>query len=190
MWSRPSWLVRNWFQLLIWYFYYPGLSGVGGLFTDEVLSAMGEATETPPVIFPLSNPTSRLIFLWCCDHFDSELSNACWYDDDDDDDDTGQSALRRQPSVALGVEPSLPVGRHSPILRWSTSTSTWQWWWRGGGWWLRLGRRDTSGQGLRLVDDNVFVKLSLHFRLKEWASQAPSVTTGEHHFHHDSINLA
>ena len=81
MWSRPSWLVRNWFQLLIWYCchdcwpplncYHQGLSGVGGLFSDEVLSAMGEATETPPVIFPLSNPTSRLI--WCCDHFDSDI---------------------------------------------------------------------------------------------------------------------
>ena len=35
-----------------------GLSGVGGLFTDPVLTAMGEGTDTP-VIFPLSNPTSR-----------------------------------------------------------------------------------------------------------------------------------
>jgi len=36
-----------------------GLSGVGGLFTDEVLTAMGDNCDTPPVIFPLSNPTSR-----------------------------------------------------------------------------------------------------------------------------------
>jgi len=35
-----------------------GLSGCGGLFTDEVLTAMNES-DTPPVIFPLSNPTSR-----------------------------------------------------------------------------------------------------------------------------------
>jgi len=35
-----------------------GLSGVGGLFSDDVLSAMGQTTKTP-VIFPLSNPTSR-----------------------------------------------------------------------------------------------------------------------------------
>jgi len=35
-----------------------GLSGVGGLFTDPVLTAMGEVTPSP-VIFPLSNPTSR-----------------------------------------------------------------------------------------------------------------------------------
>ena len=38
-----------------------GLSGVGGLFTDEVLTAMGDNCDTPPVIFPLSNPTSRSI---------------------------------------------------------------------------------------------------------------------------------
>merc|ERR1719180_175058 len=37
-----------------------GLSGVGGLFSDDVLSAMGETTKTP-VIFPLSNPTSRWV---------------------------------------------------------------------------------------------------------------------------------
>jgi len=36
-----------------------GLSGVGGLFTDDVLTAMNENCETPPIIFPLSNPTSR-----------------------------------------------------------------------------------------------------------------------------------
>lgn len=36
-----------------------GLSGVGGLFTDEVLTAMNDNCSTPPVIFPLSNPTSR-----------------------------------------------------------------------------------------------------------------------------------
>jgi len=35
-----------------------GLSGVGGLFSSDVLTAMGEQTECP-VIFPLSNPTSR-----------------------------------------------------------------------------------------------------------------------------------
>jgi len=35
-----------------------GLSGVGGLFTDEVLTAMNQS-DSPPVIFPLSNPTSR-----------------------------------------------------------------------------------------------------------------------------------
>jgi len=35
-----------------------GLSGVGGLFTNEVLTAMN-ASSSPPIIFPLSNPTSR-----------------------------------------------------------------------------------------------------------------------------------
>merc|ERR1712045_869853 len=35
-----------------------GLSACGGLFTEEVLKAMNE-NETPPIIFPLSNPTSR-----------------------------------------------------------------------------------------------------------------------------------
>ena len=35
-----------------------GLSACGGLFTEEVLKAMNES-ETPPIIFPLSNPTSR-----------------------------------------------------------------------------------------------------------------------------------
>jgi len=35
-----------------------GLSGVGGLFSEDVLTAMGAGTDMP-VIFPLSNPTSR-----------------------------------------------------------------------------------------------------------------------------------
>ncbi|XP_059097356.1 uncharacterized protein LOC131891736 isoform X1 [Tigriopus californicus] len=35
-----------------------GLSGVGGIFTDDVLKAMNKS-PTPPIIFPLSNPTSR-----------------------------------------------------------------------------------------------------------------------------------
>jgi len=35
-----------------------GLSGCGGLFTSDVLKAMGENVKTP-VILPLSNPTSR-----------------------------------------------------------------------------------------------------------------------------------
>jgi len=36
-----------------------GLSGVGGLFNKEVLTAMNDNCDTPPIIFPLSNPTSR-----------------------------------------------------------------------------------------------------------------------------------
>jgi len=36
-----------------------GLSGCGGVFTDEVLTAMNDNCPSPPVIFPLSNPTSR-----------------------------------------------------------------------------------------------------------------------------------
>jgi len=35
-----------------------GLSACGGLFNEEVLTAMNQ-NETPPIIFPLSNPTSR-----------------------------------------------------------------------------------------------------------------------------------
>merc|ERR1719461_2536685 len=35
-----------------------GLSACGGLFNKEVLKAMNE-NEAPPIIFPLSNPTSR-----------------------------------------------------------------------------------------------------------------------------------
>ena len=35
-----------------------GLSACGGLFSEEVLQAMNES-DTPPIIFPLSNPTSR-----------------------------------------------------------------------------------------------------------------------------------
>merc|ERR1712079_367403 len=35
-----------------------GLSAVGGLFNKEVLTAMNQ-NESPPIIFPLSNPTSR-----------------------------------------------------------------------------------------------------------------------------------
>ena len=37
---------------------YSGLSACGGLFTEDILKAMNE-NESPPVIFPLSNPTSR-----------------------------------------------------------------------------------------------------------------------------------
>jgi malate dehydrogenase (decarboxylating) len=36
-----------------------GLTGAGRLFTDEIISLMGEATENP-IIMPMSNPTSRL----------------------------------------------------------------------------------------------------------------------------------
>ena len=35
-----------------------GLSACGGLFSQEILEAMNE-NEAPPIIFPLSNPTSR-----------------------------------------------------------------------------------------------------------------------------------
>merc|ERR1711892_1337993 len=35
-----------------------GLSACGGLFSEDVLKAMNE-NESPPIIFPLSNPTSR-----------------------------------------------------------------------------------------------------------------------------------
>jgi len=35
-----------------------GLSACGGLFTEDILKAMNE-NESPPIIFPLSNPTSR-----------------------------------------------------------------------------------------------------------------------------------
>ena len=41
-----------------------GLSGCGGLFTDEVLTTMGENCPSPPIIFPLSNPTSRYMQSW------------------------------------------------------------------------------------------------------------------------------
>lgn len=37
-----------------------GLSGVGGLFTPDILKAMADQPEgKPPIIFPLSNPTSK-----------------------------------------------------------------------------------------------------------------------------------
>ena len=35
-----------------------GLSGCGGIFNDQVLTAMNQS-PSPPIIFPLSNPTSR-----------------------------------------------------------------------------------------------------------------------------------
>ena len=35
-----------------------GLSACGGLFSEEILKAMNE-NPSPPIIFPLSNPTSR-----------------------------------------------------------------------------------------------------------------------------------
>jgi malic enzyme len=40
------------------YNYITGLSACGGLFNEDVLKAMNE-NEAPPIIFPLSNPTSR-----------------------------------------------------------------------------------------------------------------------------------
>jgi len=47
-----------------------GLTGVSGLFTQDVIEAMAENNDTP-VIFPLSNPTSNVeavpidIYKWC-----------------------------------------------------------------------------------------------------------------------------
>ena len=38
--------------------FFSGLSACGGLFNKEVLKAMNE-NEAPPIIFPLSNTTSR-----------------------------------------------------------------------------------------------------------------------------------
>ena len=35
-----------------------GLSGCGGIFSEDVLTEMNKS-PTPPIIFPLSNPTSR-----------------------------------------------------------------------------------------------------------------------------------
>ena len=42
----------------VMYKYVTGLSACGGLFNEDVLKAMNE-NEAPPIIFPLSNPTSR-----------------------------------------------------------------------------------------------------------------------------------
>ena len=36
-----------------------GLTGVGGIFNDDVLTAMNHDCENPPIIFALSNPTSH-----------------------------------------------------------------------------------------------------------------------------------
>ncbi len=36
-----------------------GLSGVGGIFNDDVLTTMSQNCRGPPIIFALSNPTSR-----------------------------------------------------------------------------------------------------------------------------------
>ena len=36
-----------------------GLSATKGIFTPEILSRMNELCSLPPIIFPLSNPTSR-----------------------------------------------------------------------------------------------------------------------------------
>jgi len=36
-----------------------GLTGVGGIFNDDVLTAMNHDSENPPIIFALSNPTSH-----------------------------------------------------------------------------------------------------------------------------------
>ena len=175
--DHPDWWVtdfNSWSDIVILHCCHQGLSGVGGLFSDEVLSAMGEATETPPVIFPLSNPTSGLIFLWCCD---SDIIVQCtlyswwWWWWWHRAECTAEAAQR-----CTGGRAIFASGSPFPDTQVVNIN--------------KLGRRDTSDQSLRLVGDNVSVKLSPHFRLKEWASQAPSVTTGEHHFHHDFINLS
>jgi hypothetical protein len=36
-----------------------GLSATKGIFTKEILQTMNEQIDHPPIIFPLSNPTSR-----------------------------------------------------------------------------------------------------------------------------------
>ena len=82
-----------------------GLSAVGGLFNKEVLTAMNQ-NESPPIIFPLSNPTSRSE----CNakqilNLKSQILNQ------------GQSALPSKPKRPLGAAVSSPAAPASTMSR-------------------------------------------------------------------------
>ena len=80
-----------------------GLSACGGLFSDEVLKVMNES-ETPPIIFPLSNPTSRSVIIV----IRLSLSRVT----------SGLSARRPRPRRPLEAGPSSPAAPPSLTSRW------------------------------------------------------------------------
>jgi len=91
-----------------------GLSAVGGLFNEEVLTAMNQ-NEAPPIIFPLSNPTSRSE---CTAKQAQEatggrciFASGTGFDDVEIDGKVIASSQCNNSSAGLPFEPEIEVGR-------------------------------------------------------------------------------